>query len=546
MKEVTVEAEGGVLGHGHGHGHGQGGVAASEVAKGNNNNTTRPDLHNRAVKILRAREAYNGYEEVGEKPSRFETFGWYLYEFCFYFVQTVLVPVVFPLIISQLQSPPTVSLQEWNKTHPGTHCSQKEFHLYNKLTGHTISSKFSALEWTSIAWATGLAIAAPILGFLSFHLDGNFPKLITVAATGVGVFFCLPAGFFKVTGIFIPYIAGIIAASTVANAAHTQHLGLMIRAFTGTTLKKAQFFIRQGVSSRLSLHATAAGCFGGALISSFTYHMIHELDENKSDIMSLWVVSIFSGLIWLVGILHLATATSRTTDSISFSSRLHPFSIFKYPHAIGGLASVFLASFTTMAIFMGGVIFIVGQLCIRPLHLLLFWLTYFLFPLVSLSLLQPLLRVIKMNSVKMQIVGFFFSLLSSGFGFYYGHSHWKWGHLVLFGAIQSTSTGILHAFGRVLVLDCAPSGKEGAFSIWYAWMRAAGLCVGFTVGSVGPGRIRTSFGVAFCTAIAGIVVLLFGNISDAGGAVAAGNVSDDSERSSPVVSGLDSKEAARV
>lgn len=129
MKEVTVEAEGGVLGHGHGHGHGQGGVAASEVAKGNNNNTTRPDLHNRAVKILRAREAYNGYEEVGEKPSRFETFGWYLYEFCFYFVQTVLVPVVFPLIISQLQSPPTVSLQEWNKTHPGTHCSQKEFHL---------------------------------------------------------------------------------------------------------------------------------------------------------------------------------------------------------------------------------------------------------------------------------------------------------------------------------------------------------------------------------------------------------------------------------
>jgi hypothetical protein len=72
------------------------------------------------------------------------------------------------------------------------------------------------------------------------------------------------------------------------------------------------------------------------------------------------------------------------------------------------------------------------------------------------------------------------------------------------------------------------------------------LLVGFTVGSVGPGHIRTSFGVAFCTAIAGIVVLLFGNISDAGGAVAAGNVSDDSERSSTVVSGLDSKEAARV
>lgn len=415
------------------------------------------------------------------------------------------------------------------------------------MTSHNISSKFSPLEWTSIAWATGLAIAAPILGFASFHLDGHFPKFITVAATGVGVFFCLPAGFFKVTAIFIPYIAGIIAASTVATAAHTQHLGLMIRAFTGTSLKRTQFNLRSGVSTRLSLHATAAGCFGAALISAFTYHMIRELNDNERDVMSLWVVSIFSGLIWLVGILHLATAISRTSDdSISFSSRLHPFSIFKYPHGIGGLAGVFLSSFTTMAIFTGGVIFIVGELCIKPLHLLLFWLTYFLFPIVSLTLLQPLLQVIKMNSVKMQIVGFFFSLLSSGFGFYYGNSHWKWGHLVLFGAIQSTATGILHAFGRVLVLDCAPAGKEGAFSIWYAWMRAAGLCVGFTVGSVAPGRIRTSFGAAFVTAIIGIVVLLFGNISDVGGAVAARNVSDDSEIRSSVVAGLDSKEAAHV
>lgn len=95
------------------------------------------------------------------------------------------------------------------------------------------------------------------------------------------------------------------------------------------------------------------------------------------------------------------------------------------------------------------------------------------------------------------------------------------------------------------MLDCAPSGKEGAFSIWYAWMRAAGLCVGFTVGSVAPGHIRTSFGTAFCTAIVGIVVLLFGNISDVGGAVAAGHVRDECERS-PAVAGLDSKESARV
>ncbi|KAJ1379709.1 hypothetical protein SESBI_46655 [Sesbania bispinosa] len=239
------------------------------------------------------------------------------------------------------------------------------------------------------------------------------------------------------------------------------------------------------ISSKLSLHATAAGCLGAALISAFTYHMIRELNDNDPDVMSLWVVSIFSGLIGLVGILHIATATSRTTDSISFSSRLHPFSIFKYPHTIGALA------------------------------------------------------------VKLQIVGFLLSLLTSGIGFYYGNSHWKWGHLVVFSAIQSTATGILHAFGRVLVLDCAPSGKEGVFSIWFAWMRAAGLCVGFTVGSVSPGHIRTSFGAAFCTAMAGIVVLLFGNISDVGGAVAAGHVRDENERSSAVPR-LDSKETAHV
>lgn len=419
------------------------------------------------------------------------------------------------------------------------------FCRYSKLTNQTITSNFSALEWTSIGWAIGLAIAAPILGFLSFHLDGHFPKFITVASTAVGVFFCLPAGFFKVTAIFIPYIAGIVAASTVATAAHTHHLGLMIRSFTGPTLKRSQFPIRQGISSKLSLHATAAGCLGSALISAFTYHMIRELNVNEPDIMSLWIVSIFSGLIWLVGIFHVATAIGRTTDEISFSSRLHPFSVFKYPHAIGALASVFISSFITMTIFTGGVVFIVGQLCIKPVHLLFFWLTYFLFPVFSLSLLQPLLRVIKMNSVKMQIVGFLFSLISSGFGFYYGHSHWKWGHLVVFSVIQSTGTGILHAFSRVLVLDCAPSGKEGAFSIWYAWMRSAGLLVGFTVGSVSPGNIRTSFGAAFCTAIAGIVVLLFGNISDVGGAVAAGHVRDDSERSS-TVTGLDSKESVHV
>lgn len=415
---------------------------------------------------------------------------------------------------------------------------------YSKLTERTIKtsgSTLSSLHWTSIGWATGLAMAAPILGFVSFHLDGHFPALITAAATGVGVFFCLPAGFFRVTKIFIPYIAFIAAASAIATASHTLHLGHMIRAYTlEPVLKKSQFAIRQNISTRLSLYATAAGSFGSAVISAFTYHMLREPKDH--EFISLWVVSIFSGLKWLVGVIHVVTATNRTSSSISFSSKFHPFSIFKYPHAIGAVASVFLASFTSMCIFISGVLFIVGQLCIKPIHLLFFWLMYFCFPLFSLPLLQPLQQIIKANSVKMLILGFLLSILSSGFGFYFSDTHWKWRHLVVFGAIQGTSNGVLHAFGRTLVLDCAPSGKEGAFSIWFAWIRAVGLCAGFAVGSGMPGRIRSSFGASFCTALAGIVVLIFGNVSDVGGAEAAGLVVDDSEReSSPVA-----KEAMRV
>ncbi|TKY46298.1 60S ribosomal protein L7a [Spatholobus suberectus] len=143
----------------------------------------------------------------------------------------------------------------------------------------------------------------------------------------------------------------------------------------------------------------------------------------------------------------------------------------------------------------------------------------------------------------LSVWGFLLSILSSGFGFNHGHSHWKWGHLVVFGAVQSTATGILHAFEMLLVLDCAPSGKEGVFYIWYGWMRAAGLCVGFTVGSVVLGLIRASFRATFCIAIAGIVVLLFRNISDVGGAVAAEHIN---VRRSSDVPGLDSKESACI
>lgn len=271
--------------------------------------------------------------------------------------------------------------------------------------------------------------------------------------------------------------------------------------------------------------------------------MLREPDDR--NLYTLWIVSIFSGLIWLIGILHVITAINRTSvSSVSLiNSIFYPCSILKYPNAIGGLFGVFLSSFTTMCIFTGCVLFIVGQLCIKPLHLLYFWLIYFLFPLVSMPLLHHLQQLIKANSVKMKIIGFLLSLLSSGFGFYFWESHWKWGHVLLFGGIQSIGSGVLHAYGRVLVLECAPIGKEGVLCVWYGWIRAAGLCLGFTVASVVPGQIRTSFGAAFVAALVGIIVLLFGNVGDD---VGAKHVSNESDSHGNHNLGLDSKESDSV
>ncbi|RDY03261.1 hypothetical protein CR513_13180, partial [Mucuna pruriens] len=69
------------------------------------------------------------YEEIGDEPSKIEVWGWYLYELCSYFVQTVLIPVVFPLLISQLQHLPMDPVQDWFKNHQGVPCADKEINL---------------------------------------------------------------------------------------------------------------------------------------------------------------------------------------------------------------------------------------------------------------------------------------------------------------------------------------------------------------------------------------------------------------------------------
>lgn len=144
----------------------------------------------------------------------------------------------------------------------------------------------------------------------------------------------------------------------------------------------------------------------------------------------------------------------------------------------------------------------------------------------------------------MQVLGFFMAAVTSGIGFTYRFRDWRTHEALILAAVQGTSSGVLHAFTRVLLMDSSPPGKEGAFSTWFMWIKVLGSLVGFAVASANPGNVAVSFGLGFCTAISAVVVLIFGNVSDFGGALAAGHVRDtdvvdeDGERGSPV-SGLD-------
>ncbi|KAH9753163.1 hypothetical protein KPL71_014979 [Citrus sinensis] len=505
-------------------------------------NEDMPDVHDAAVKIERAKGAYMAYSGLQEKPSKLEIWMWYLYEMCSHFIVTTVVPVVFPLIISEIVSKTDDhdDDQGWGQTPRGIACMLREIKLYDLLTHTSISKNnlnLSAMEWTSISWAIGLILASPLLGLISKQLDHGYnPQLIAGAATTIGSLFCLPVGFIKTPYIFPFYIAAIVASYIVASASHTRQLGLMVRGYTGPTLKLSQFPTRRGVSGWFSVYATAAGGLGSAIFSAFTYHML----RNKKDPYdSLWVVSIFSGLKWLVGMLHVVTqrpvAITNTTSSVPKSYFL---SLFKYPYAIASLIVIFMSSFSSTCIFTGGLLFLLGQLCLKPIFFLYFWLIYFIFPSFSMPLLQPLQHVIKADAVRMQLLGFLLALLTSGMGFYYKEKNWQRHHVLLFAAIQSTSAGLLHAFGRVLLLDCTPHGKEGAFSVWHSWVKALGTCTGFAVASAIRGHVSTAFGVSFLAATIGILILIFGNISDVGGAMAAGHLYEDSEKGSPVP-GLD-------
>ncbi|KAK9218390.1 hypothetical protein WN943_007027 [Citrus x changshan-huyou] len=351
-----------------------------------------------------------------------------------------------------------------------------------------LREKPSKLEIWTLHCYNGLILASPFLGLISKQLDHGYnPQLIARAATAIGSLFCLPVGFIKTPCIFPFYIAAIVALYIVASASHTRHLGLMARGYTGPTLKLSQSPTRRGVS----------GWFSGPQMARWHAPYCH-------------------------------TEPGAITNATSSMPESYSLSLFKNPHAITSLIVIFMSSFSSMCIFTGAIF----------LLFLYLWIIYFILPSSSTTLLHPLQHVIKADAVRMQFLGVLLALLTSGTGFYYKEKNWQRHHVLLFAAIQSTSAGLLHAFGRVLLLDCTPHGKEGAFPVWHSWVKALGTCTGFAVASAISGNVSTAFGVSFLAATIGILILIFGDISDVGGEMAAGHLHEASEKGSPVP-GLD-------
>ncbi|XBI76801.1 hypothetical protein VPH35_069995 [Triticum aestivum] len=504
-------------------------VAAPPMAKNGGGNGGKgghgaqpPAAEETTREIQVVREAYRqpaapAYVMPEEPPAMVELVGWYLYGFCSFFITHLLLPVLFPAIVTQVAFPSSDFTPEAKYTVKGASCSVHEMSMYQRLTKYTIaisSSHMSPLGWSALSWAIGILLVAPLLTQVAHHLDrGQYQSLILIAATSFGSFFCLLTGFFKTVWVFLFYILFIAASIIIAEAVHTRNLGLMIRGLAAHDSGKHLVLRRRAAASQLSLYCTAIGGIGAALMAAFMYHMLRRTDQ----LTGLWVVSIFSGLIWFIGICH-GLFTNRPTKLLQQAQVR--MTIGRYPQAM----AVFLSSFATMCIFTSGTLYAIGGVCIKPVLVLALWILYFLFPLISLPLLHPIQIIIRADAVRMQLLGFIIALFVSGAGFYFKSHRWRAAHIIIIALVQSTANGILYSFGRILLLDASPPGKEGAFAIWYAYVRCMGAMIGFAVASAGPGRAGGSFAAAFLGSFLGIIVLIFGNVSNVGALKAAGHL----------------------
>nr|CAB3466747.1 unnamed protein product [Digitaria exilis] len=523
-------------------GGGNGGGKNGGNGGGNNGGAPPQSGEETAREIQVVREAYRretaapAYVIPEEPPAMVESVGWYLYGFCSYFITHLLLPVLFPAIITQVAFPSSDFTPDPKYVVKGATCS---IHEMSMLTRHSIAidgSRMSPLGWSGLSWAIGILIVAPILTQTAHHLDrGQYQSLILIAATSFGSFFCLLTGFFKTVWVFLFYILFIAGSIIVAEAVHTRNLGLMIRGLAAHDSGKHLVLRRRAAASQLSLYCTAIGGIGAALMAAFMYHMLRRTDQ----LTGLWVVSIFSGLIWFIGICH-GLFTNRPSSSSPttafepnfFTKLSYSMTLLRYPQAIGSLVAVFLSSFATMCIFTSGTLYAIGGVCIKPVLVLVLWILYFLFPLISLPLLHPIQIIIRADAVRMQLLGFIICLFVSGAGFYFKSHRWRAAHIIVIALVQSTANGILYSFGRILLLDASPPGKEGAFAVWYAFVRCTGAMIGYAAASAGPGRAGGSFAAAFLGSFLGIIVLIFGNVSNIGALKAAGHLKgmDDEKR----------------
>jgi hypothetical protein len=81
------------------------------------------------MKIERAREIYGAHTGTVGKPTTGETWLWYLYELCSYFIHTTLVPVLFPLIISQIFHSPAEPAGDLVMNRKGLLCGADQMRL---------------------------------------------------------------------------------------------------------------------------------------------------------------------------------------------------------------------------------------------------------------------------------------------------------------------------------------------------------------------------------------------------------------------------------
>ncbi|KAK6137233.1 hypothetical protein DH2020_029022 [Rehmannia glutinosa] len=413
---------------------------------------------------------------------------WYLYGLCSYFVHTVLIPIVFPLIISQTVPYPPEPHQGWLRSHKDLKCKQNEMQLTHSFSTYPRHSfdppRLRPLPTAHSRCSHGHR--SPLL-----PAGRLFPKIVDLSA------------------IYRRHCSGKHHSRRGPCPPPRPNDPRIHRLDNSQTpILKQAIFRKLAItllnSSRL-LRSCNHGFFHISYVQPFgPFHRYVGRFDIQWPEMGRGMVHIFST--------NRATASFTDSESNSFPIT-HVISIFRYPHAAGSLAGVFLSEhFVSISDILHG-------------------------PFAFSSAAHPLQQVMKLDAEKMQLLGFILSTFTSGFGFYYHGTIWNKNHMLLFAAIQGTATGLLHAFGRVLWLDCSPAGKEGAFSVWFSWARALGACAGFALATAIPGNVGRAFGVSFCAGIVGMVVLIFGNISSLRGAKAAGHVIK-SENASPV-HGLD-------